>query len=105
MILYNVTLNVDTDIEAEWLTWMTEVHVPEVLATGCFSEARMGELHVNEAQGKTYTIQYTAPDMETYEKYSRDFAPALQAKSHVRYGEKVLAFRSLISVLTHFYPM
>lgn len=104
MILYNVTVNIDLDIEAEWLEWMRREHIPEVLSTGCFSEARMGLLLVKEDQGRTYTIQYSAPNMETYETYIREFAPALQAKTASRYGEKVLAFRSILSVTDHFYP-
>jgi hypothetical protein len=33
MIVYNVTVNIDGAVEQEWLKWMKEVHIPEVLAT------------------------------------------------------------------------
>ncbi|MEO8589060.1 MAG: DUF4286 family protein, partial [Flavobacteriales bacterium] len=41
MILYNVTINIDLDVEREWLVWMKETHIPEVMATGLFLESRM----------------------------------------------------------------
>ncbi len=36
MILYNVTVALDPAIETEWLAWMQQEHIPEVMATGCF---------------------------------------------------------------------
>jgi len=30
MILYNVTVSIDPEIAEEWLTWMREVHIPDV---------------------------------------------------------------------------
>ena len=34
MILYNVTVNIDTDVEEDWIEWMKETHIPEVMKTG-----------------------------------------------------------------------
>ena len=43
MLVYNVTVKVNTDIHEEWLEWMKKTHIPEVLATGYFSKcARQG---------------------------------------------------------------
>jgi hypothetical protein len=36
MILYNITFNLSPDIEEDFLSWMKETHIPEVLATGKF---------------------------------------------------------------------
>ena len=33
MIIYNVTVGVDKSIEADWLAWMKEVHIPDVIKT------------------------------------------------------------------------
>jgi hypothetical protein len=37
--------------------------------------------------------------MAAYERYRDEFAPAMQAKTRERYGEQVLAYRSLLEVL------
>ncbi|MFY8045434.1 MAG: DUF4286 family protein, partial [Chitinophagaceae bacterium] len=40
MFIYNVTVKIDPSIEADWIQWMKEEHIPEVLATGKFFESR-----------------------------------------------------------------
>jgi len=40
MIIYSVTVNIDDSVHDEWVTWMKEVHIPDVMATGYFLENR-----------------------------------------------------------------
>ena len=37
MIIYNVTINIEEAATAEWLAWMQETHIPDVIATGKFA--------------------------------------------------------------------
>ena len=41
MIIYNVTINVDESIHSDWLKWMQNKHINDVLATGLFTNAKM----------------------------------------------------------------
>jgi hypothetical protein len=36
MIVYNVTVKVNTEVHDEWFAWMKETHIPEVMKTGLF---------------------------------------------------------------------
>ena len=36
MLLYNVTVSIDNAVAADWLHWMKETHIPEVMATTYF---------------------------------------------------------------------
>ena len=36
MILYNVTVAIDKKVENDWLIWMKNVHIPEVMETNQF---------------------------------------------------------------------
>jgi len=99
MIVYNVTLNVDEDVVESWLKWMKEVHIPDVMRTGLFLEFRLCRVLAEEAGGKTYAVQYTCMDMETYERYRDEYAPALQAETTRLYGGKFTAFRTLLEVV------
>lgn len=98
MFIYNVTVNVEEVIHAEWLEWMKNVHIPQVLATGCFTENRVLKLLIEEEQEGTvtYAVQYTFTDMEHYHRYRDQFAPALQADAKQRYQDKFVAFRTLL---------
>lgn len=100
MIVYNVTVNVDDDIHLEWLDWMRNVHIPDVLSTGMFIDNRILKLLVEEETGgQSYAIQYTCTDMETFHRYEKEFAPALREDVNKRYGGKFVAFRTLLEVV------
>ena len=100
MIIYNVTVNIDNAVADEWLKWMQEVHIQDVMATGMFLENHIYRVLADEdSGGMTYAIQYLCKDMATYERYKNDFAPALQADVTRKYADKFVAFRTLLEVL------
>lgn len=99
MILYSVTVNIDPAIHDEWLSWMKEVHVPEVLATGCFSSNKILKLLDPPQDGFTYSFQYIAPSMEKLKEYQTNFAPALQADHQQKYANKFAAFRTILEIV------
>lgn len=99
MIIYNVTVNVDNDIRQEWLDWMKSKHIPDVMNTGYFLENRICKVLVEEEQGTTYSIQYTCANMEDLKDYQAKHAPALQKEVADKYGDKFVAFRTLLEIL------
>lgn len=101
MILYNVTVNVDYDAADEWLNWMIEEHIPDVLATGLFGEAKIMRILAEEEGGKSYSVQYFCNSMEDFEKYEKEHAPALREAYNARYAGKAVAFRTLLDVVHH----
>ena len=97
MILYNVTVKVDHSIHAEWLIWMKQEHIPDVMGTGMFEEARFWKLtEVDEAEGMTYAVQYIAKNRELYERYLEIFAPEMRKKGTDRWGDRFIAFRTVM---------
>jgi hypothetical protein len=99
MIIYNVTINIDNDVRDEWIQWMKDVHIPEVMGTGHFTEYKMCRVMVDEESGTTYSIQYTCANMKELEAYQKDHAPKLQQKTRERYEGKFVAFRTLLEVI------
>ena len=109
MIIYNVTVKVEKEIHEEWLQWMKEIHIPEVLKTGLFIENRIFKVHIppfaqglaveEESDGITYAVQYTCENISHYNKYQSEFAPLFQKEHNNRYGEKALAFRTLLEAV------
>jgi hypothetical protein len=96
MFIYNVTCNVSPEIHDEWLNWMKSEHIPNVMATNCFKEFRFCRILVNEEHGVSYSIQYMYQNEKDIELYAAKFAPSLQAETKNKYGDKVLAFRTLL---------
>ena len=100
MIVYNVTIKIDTDIYEEWLSWMKEVHVPDVMRTNLFLENKICRLlGVDEEDGITYAIQYTCESMNVFDTYQQQFAKQLQQEHTERYQGKFVAFRTLMEVV------
>ncbi|MFK7749673.1 MAG: DUF4286 family protein, partial [Kordia sp.] len=55
MYIYNVTINIAESVHDEFLIWIKK-HIPEVLATGKFTEARFTQVLVEEEmEGTTYS--------------------------------------------------
>jgi hypothetical protein len=57
------------------MIWMQHKHIPEVLATGKFTTARLVRVLIEEEMGGTYSTQYTTDSKETLEKYYQEDAP------------------------------
>ena len=101
MILYNVTINIDTDIHDEWLSWMKTVHIPEVMQTGCFIENKVCRILAEEEGGKSYAFQYLCESMDHFNTYEHQYASSLQQKHTDRYSGKFGAFRTILEVIHH----
>ena len=57
MYIYNVTTNVDASIHQEWLKWMKEEHIPNMLSLGKFTNAKMSQVMVEEEMGGTIDLK------------------------------------------------
>lgn len=100
MIIYNSTTKADHAIAADWLAWLRAEHIPAMTATGCFTHAVI--LYLPEAEdeeGVTYAIQYHADKQEQYDRYIATFAPALQQKVKDKWGDRVIAFDTIMQVV------
>ncbi|MBK9254833.1 MAG: DUF4286 family protein [Saprospiraceae bacterium] len=99
-ILYNVTVKIESAIHDEWLDWMRSVHIPDVMATGCFLSYRITRIvGDNDEHGIGYAFQYISPDNDTFHRYNTLYAPALQRSHTERYKEQYVAFRTLMEVI------
>ncbi len=100
MYIYNVTIKVEPQRAEEWLEWMRNIHIPQVLETGYFVESRICKIVNNEdPEDFTFVIQYTCPTMEDYDHYQKNSAPALRKEMRVIFGDDAFAFRTLMEVL------
>lgn len=101
MIIYSITVSVEAPIARQWLHWMQQEHIPEVMATGYFLESSMQQLLEPAPQEgtHTYNIQYTCRDLETFQKYEQTEADRLRKEHASKFGEQVVAFRTLLKKL------
>jgi hypothetical protein len=76
---------------------MKNEHIPAVTSTGCFTHTVFVRLlEIDEEDGPTYAVQYHAADKANYERYIAEFAPSLRKETTDRWGNQIIAFRSLM---------
>jgi|ERR1043166_8514850 hypothetical protein len=73
MLIYEVTATVDASIAAEYELYMTEQHIPDLLATGHFAAAFFAK------NGSQYRIGYHADSQEHLDNYLANDAERLRS--------------------------
>ena len=100
MIIYNVTIKVEQSIADQWLQWLLNEHIPDIMQTGCFSSHKVVRLlEVDESEGPTYAIQYHADSKADYNRYIEMHATTMRQKSVDKWGNRFIAFRSVMQVV------
>ena len=101
MIIYNVTTNIHESVHDQWLSWMKETHIPDVLATGKFTSAKLVRVLVEEEMGgKTYAVQFFTDSKETLQKYYEEDAPKLREEVNKLFGDLALSFRTELEMIS-----
>jgi phosphoribosylamine-glycine ligase len=83
------------------MIWMQHKHIPEMLATGKFSSARMVRVLIEEEMGgTTYSVQYITDSKETLDNYYQEDAPKLRDEALQLFGDKMLSFRTELELIS-----
>jgi len=96
MIIYSVTITIDSGVESEWVDWMKRIHVPDVVRTGCFTECRIYRVIESESAEPSYVMQYHCPSLEEYYRYWDNFAARLQKEHSDKFAGRFRGARQLL---------
>jgi hypothetical protein len=100
MFIYNVTTLVQHNIHNHWVEWMQQQHIPDVMATECFSKFQFVRvLETDEIEGVTYAVQYFAESKALYNCYIEHYAANLRKEVFDKWGNQTVGFRSLMQVV------
>lgn len=99
MILYNITYNIDKDIESDWIDWMRAVYIPRIMSTGYFSSVRFFRLLNIEDEGSTYSVQLMSDTLELIQEFLDKSAHGLAEEHNYRYKNKHVAFQTVLQEL------
>ena len=100
MIIYNITTKVRSGIAIEWLQWLKEVHVKEILNTGCFTDFKIVKLlEIDEEEGPTYALQLNADSKAIYNRYVEKFAGKMRQDAFDKWGDKFISIRSVMQIV------
>lgn len=96
MIIYNVTTILEKSVEDDYLNYMKEIHMAEVMASGTFSSCNLLKLTEPDNEGVTYCAQYITDDIQKLNKYRATISPKLQEDFKQKFENHYVAFRSVL---------
>lgn len=103
MLIYNVTIHIAPSAEADFVAWMQNEHIQEVLATQCFHKAIFLKNQTeNTEKYRAYTCQYFCATATDLDHYYQEFAPALRQKGQQKFGKAMVGTRTEFQVLAAF---
>lgn len=102
-MLYTVYIAIDRDRADEWLDWMRQVHVADVIDTGCFVDATLARDPDRDTDQRTaFRVVYRALSEEAFETYQSEHAPPLQQEHTLRYDGAFDASRDVLEIVETF---
>lgn len=101
MVIYSVTVTIKRDVEEQWVNWMKEIHIDEVMATGYFESWKMMKMLIpaSTTDEVTYIVQYSVRSMEKYQEYAKNEAARLQSEHAQNFPGKFKAARAVLEEL------
>jgi hypothetical protein len=95
-------MNVEENIKGEWLSWMRNDYIPQVMSCGIFYHAQINRVIAKDDSDYTFTIAYKCHTMRDLHQYQVKFADQFNQKHLERYGNKVLTFSTIMEFLEDF---
>lgn len=97
MIVFNTTYHVEDSAHDEVIKYLKEEFIPKSIASGMLREPHLFFIHPqHEEQGKSYSLQFRAKDLETLEKWMEDEGDKLQTDLSARFGQRACGFITLL---------
>ena len=91
--IYEVTVEYTGADAQGFETYMSDTHIPEVLATGCFAAAFFAK------EGSRYTVGYHVDTPDDMRHYLDDFAPKLRDDVTSRFGTTIAISRRTLDII------
>ena len=100
MLIYNITLKIEWMIQPQWLLWMKDVYLKQVMDTGCFTNYKLVRLlDIDEDEGPTYALQLYMDSREQYIEYLGQYLPEHETTALEKWGSSALSFGTLMEVV------
>lgn len=95
MTVFEVTVTVKKEIEAEYRVWLDR-HIHDVLMVNGFVSARFFEVESDLADSTVVCTQYALKDRASLDAYLRDHAPRLRAEGEALFSGKFTPSRRVM---------
>ncbi len=99
MFVYNITLNMESDIEIEALAWIKEELIPRIMKAGTFHEFQLCKIRFMDQDTPAYAIQfYSSNDIEKDRLLMNGESSYLEWVNE-KFGFQVMPFATILDIL------
>lgn len=96
-VLYEVNLQVEPEIEVDYLQWLNE-HIKAMLKYAGFIDAK---IYMDANKQGAYVVQYTIANEQDLDNYLLNEAPKMRANGINRFGNQFQASRRILKPISH----
>jgi len=100
MFVYNLTVKVDNIVLHNWIQWLREEYIPEIMATNLFAETRFFKLlEPHDSEASTFILQCATDSKDKYDEYITDHSNILAQKAFERWGHNFVSFETFMQTV------
>ncbi len=96
MLLFNVTVIVEEASATEWLEWMKEIHLPQLMQAETFVSHRILRIVDSPNEGVSYCVQFIAEDEAKHQSFLDLHEQQFTAEIYAKYPNKLVIFSTLM---------
>lgn len=98
MGVYIVTINIKRQVEEEWLQWMKQEHIPDIMNAGFFTSYEIFKVVIPDtvSDEAVYQFHYRFNSIDDYYQYAEKAAPEFQRKHSEKFLGKFKASRAIL---------
>ena len=106
MIVYVVYINIEKGCEEEWLSWMKNTHIPEIMNLKIFLKNEIFRIFHSCVKSpenyNSYCIKYYAKSLKEYHLYQKKYAKKIQEKHSNKYKNQFNATRQILELINEY---
>lgn len=99
MLVYNTTFQVDDDVHDNFLIWIKECYIPEVLKHGTLSAPRICRILSHRDEGSSYSLQWEVENSTLLHRWHLEQGARLNDELLKIFKDKVVGFPTLMEIV------
>ncbi len=100
MLIYNTTYNIEEEVLSNFLIWLQEAYVPEIEKNGILAHPRLLRvLSHQEENSENFSLQWEVENSALLHRWHLEQGSALSEEMIKIFGNKVVAFPTLLEVM------
>jgi len=96
MIIYSITFAIEDGIEQEWISYMKEEYIANIMEIGLFNDFRFAKTHPVSDVDTAYNIQFRCESLTHLELFEKQHASEIDEKMVEKYKGKFGSFRMVL---------